>query len=76
MADLQERRAWVEQPFDPLARQQLAARRMALARHLAAAQRDLRCLGAQVIDDAAHVRRIGAKVLGTGVDLRLQYLHA
>ena len=40
LADLEERRAGVEQAVDALARQQLAARRVALARLGVAAERD------------------------------------
>ena len=47
---LQERRAGVEQPVDAIARQQLAALDVALARALAAAERDALELLAQVGD--------------------------
>ncbi len=57
LADLEERRARVEQAVDAVARQQLAARRMALARLGVAAERDLGRLGAQVVDLRCRTRR-------------------
>ena len=50
LADLEERRAGVEQAVDALARQQLAARDVPLARLGVAAERDLAGARAQVVD--------------------------
>ena len=58
---LEERRARVDEPVDPLAREQLAARAVALDRLLAAAGRDLRGACAQLVDERLHARRAGAR---------------
>ena len=75
LADLQEGRARVEQVVDALARQQLAAGNMLGPCGLAAAQRHLRRLRAQVLDQRAHLRGIGPEVLRARIDLALQHLH-
>ncbi len=67
--DLEERRVGVEQHLDPFARQQLAARDVLRARRIAAALRDLREAGIEVVDQRAHRRRIGLEVVGTRGEL-------
>ena len=65
----EERRAGIDQPHHALARQQLAARQMALARRAAgppsaaSARRRLQFVGKR-----AHARGIGGELRGTGVD--------
>ena len=54
--ELEERRARVDEPVDPLARRQLAARAVPLERPLAAAARDLRRALAQLGDELLHPR--------------------
>jgi len=66
LTDLEERRAWVEQAFDTIARQQLAPRRVALAALLVAAQSGRRDVGAQPVDERAIVRSIGAELVAIG----------
>ena len=56
----------IDQRVDAIARQELAARKVPLPRLLAAAARDLRRLRAQVRDELAHQRRVGAEVLARG----------
>ena len=75
LADLEERRARVEQAVDALARQQLAARRMPLARLGVAAERDLGRAGAQVVDLAPQERGVGLELVRARVDARLQRGH-
>ena len=58
LADLEERRARIEQPLDALARQQLAARDMPLAMLLRPAERRLGDLVAQLLGQRAVVRGI------------------
>ena len=67
---LEERRAGIEQRPHPLARQELAARDMALARFLAAAQPDRVGAGLEVGDQRAHRLGVALEGVGTGVDLR------
>ena len=67
--DLEEGRARVEQALDAVARQQLAARQVLLARVVAAAQRDLLELGVQVVHQQAHRRGVGLEVFRAGVQL-------
>ena len=59
LADLKERRAGIEQPFDTVTRQQLSARHMALAMLLRPAERGLCHLGAQLVSQGAVVRSAG-----------------
>ena len=66
----EEGRAGIEQRAHPLARQQLAARDMALAGLLAAAQADLLGAAAQILDQAAHGLGVALEGVGAGVDLR------
>ena len=75
LADLEERRARVEQAVDPLARQQLAARRMPLARLGVAAEGDRSGLGPQVVDLLLQEGGVAAEVLGARVDARLDRGH-
>ena len=70
LADLEERRAGVEQAVDALARQQLAARGVALARLRVAAEGNLRRLHAQVVDLCAKRCGIASEFLGSRVDPR------
>ena len=69
LADLEERRAGIEQPLDAIAGQQLAARDMALAMLLGAALRRLGDILAQLLGQRAVVRRAGARFLARQVDL-------
>ena len=55
-AELEEGGARVDEPVDPLAREQLAARAVPLDRLLAAAARDLRRALAQLVDERLHPR--------------------
>ena len=63
LADLEERRARIEQPLDAVARQQLAARDMPLAMLFGAAQRRLGDVGAQLLGQRAIMRRARAREL-------------
>ena len=63
-AQLQERRALVHEPVDALARQQLAALGVALARPLSPALRDPRELLAQVGDERLVRGGVGLKITG------------
>ena len=63
LSDLEERRAGVEQPFDPLPWQQLAARRVPLARFLRAPERGLGNVGAKLLGKRAIMRGAGAKLV-------------
>ena len=51
----------IDEPVDPLAREQLAARAVPLDRALAAAGRDLRRALAQLLDERLDARRRRAK---------------
>jgi hypothetical protein len=75
LADLEEGRARVEQAVDALARQELAARRMALARLGVAAERDLGRTGAQVVDLSLEGRGVAPELLRARVDSRLDRRH-
>src|SRR5690606_37231096 len=79
LPDLEERRARIEQPLDPLPRQQLAARRVPFAASLRAAERRLGDPGAQFLRQRPIMRRAGARlsplqVKRTGEDRRAHYL--
>ena len=69
LADLEERRAGIEQPLDAVARKQLAARDVALAALLGAAQRRLGDVGAQFLGQRAIMRGAGAELVAVGRDL-------
>ena len=73
--EFQKRRAGVQQHVHPLARQQLAARRVLGARRFAAAQRHLFQVQAQIVDQGAHGCGVGQEVGGAGVELALQKRH-
>ena len=76
LAELQERRAGVEQPLQPLARQQLAARRVLRPRRRVAAQGRARHLRAQVGDHRLHLRRVLAEGVAARVQPGLENAHA
>ena len=73
---LEERRAGIEQRPHALARQELAARDMALAGLLAAAQADLVGAGLEVGDQGAHRLGVALEGVGAGVDLGGKDRHA
>ncbi|MNE34498.1 hypothetical protein D3C80_1282230 [compost metagenome] len=73
--EFEEGRAGVEQGVDALARQQLAARAVALLGGDAAALADAAEQGAQVVDLLAHRRAVAGELRGTGVDLGVQDGH-
>src|SRR3546814_161411 len=68
LADLQERAARVQQAMNPVAGQQLAARHMAVAMLLGAAERGLRHPRPQLFGQRAVMCFIGAKALALAVD--------
>ena len=68
LADLEERRARIEQPLDAVARQQFAALDMALAVLLGPALRRLGDVGAQFLGERAIMRGAGAKLLAVRRD--------
>ena len=70
LADLEEGRAGVEQAVDALARQQLAARRVALPRLGVAAEGDLGGLGPQVVDLLLQRGGVAAEIVRARVDAR------
>ena len=71
---LEERRAGIDEPVDPLPRGQLAAGAVALHRLLAAAARDLRGALAQLGDERLHALAAARELLGA-LDLRGQHRH-
>src|SRR5262249_31759734 len=75
LRQLEKGRAGIEQQLHPVARQQLAARRVLLARFFAAAFGDLGDLDLQVADQRTH--RVGgdAKLIGTRIELALEDGH-
>ena len=75
LADLEEGRARIEQVVDALARQKFAAAGVPRARSLATALRDLRGLGAQIVDERAQSLRIGFELRRARIDMRLDYSH-
>ena len=75
LADLEEGRARIEQVPDAVTRQQLAARGVLGARRLAAAEADLRGLGAQILDLGAQAGRVGLEVFAAGVDAGFDHAH-
>jgi hypothetical protein len=64
----EERRAWIDQLHHALARQQLAARRMTLARANRAAFCGFRAAACEFLGKRAHVRSVGAKFRRVRVD--------
>jgi hypothetical protein len=75
LADLKERRSGIEQPAHPVARQQLAAREMLLARLLVAAHRDLVGLLLEIGDEPAHAIGVGAEISRAEIELRADGRH-
>ncbi len=73
LADLEERRARIEQPFHPVTREQLAPIDMTLPTALGPAQRSGRHIGAQIFHQRTIMRGIGGKSLTAGVDLAGQH---
>jgi hypothetical protein len=69
LADFEERRPGIEQPLDPLARQQLAAAHMPLPRLLVPAERRLRHVRPQFLRQRAVVRVPGAEIRAVGLNL-------
>ena len=67
LREFEERRAGIEQPLDPLARQQLAAREMARARGRAATLGSLCHTGAQLLDQRQHGGAVGGEFRALGV---------
>ncbi len=65
----EERRAGIEQPHDAVARQQLAARHVALADARRAAGRRFGAARLQFIGKRAHARGVGGKLRRAGVDI-------
>ena len=72
---LEEGRAGIDEPVDPLSRRQLAARAVPLGRLLAAAARDLRRALAQLGDELLHPLAPARELLGVAVELRGQDGH-
>ena len=68
LRQLQERRARIEQAPHPLARQQLAARQMTLARPLVAALLDPLDDRMQIVDQRAHRHGVGLERERPGID--------
>ena len=73
---LEEGRAGVEEAVDPLAREELAARAVALDRLLAAAQRRLGRARFQLLHERRHALPVGGEVGRLAVDPRLEHCHA
>ena len=69
LADFEERRARVEQPLDAVARQQFAARGVAVARFLGPAQRRRRDIGAQLGREPAIMLEARLILVTVGDDL-------
>ncbi len=76
LADLEKRRAGVEQPVDAIARQQLAAFEMLLPRALAAALRNFVDLLPEIGDQRPHRVAIGGEFIGPRVDAGFEQAHA
>ncbi len=76
LAQLEKRRADVEQRLDALARQHLAAFDVARARALVAAGRGRRDSAVQVVDQRPHRRRVFPEFLGARIDRRGENGHA
>ncbi len=75
LRQLQERRAGIEQGADAIARQQLAAREMALARGGAAALADLCDARPEIGDAVAHRRRVDLEHGRARIDRGLDHGH-
>ena len=76
LGEFQKRRAGVNQAFDALARQQLAARGVLLARVFRAADGDLRDFFLQVGDGGAQRGGVRLELVGTRIDLAVDDGHA
>ncbi len=75
LRQLQEWRTDVQQLAHALARQQLAPGQVLLACRLAAAQADARHLVAQIRHQRSHGGGVGAELLATGIQLRMDQRH-
>ena len=75
LARLEKRRTRIDQPFESLARQELAAFDMTRARSLVAAERDLRDQLTQLGAELPVMRVIRTKAGGVGVELGSEYRH-
>ena len=75
LADFEEGRAGVEQAVDALARQQLAARQVLLARRLGAAEGDPLDLRGEVGDQRPHRGGVGLEIGGARVQSGFQCSH-
>ncbi len=75
LRQLEERRARIEQLRDPIARQQLAARQMLVARGLTAAEREPVDFLAQVGNERLERRGVRAEFVGTRVQLGFDDRH-
>ena len=78
LADLEERRAGIEQALDPVAGKQLAARHMALAMLLGPALRSFGDVVTQLLDKGTVMRERAAVFGAVGADvcLKLRCAHA
>jgi len=70
LRQFEKRRARIEQLRDAVARQQLVACDVLVARRLSAAERELRDLLLQVRDDRFERRRIGPEFLAARISFR------
>jgi len=75
LADLEERRAGIEQRAHPLAGQHLAARSMLVARGLVAADGNGGDLLLEIGDEAAHALGVGAEFRRACIHLALDRAH-
>ena len=75
LRQLEERRARIDQPEHAVARQQLAAREMALAQPLRSAGGCGGALGLEVGDHGGHRRAVGGEVVRAGIDRCFQPGH-
>ncbi len=76
LADLEERRAWVEQRAHALARQHLAAAGVLVARRLVAADGHRGHFFLQVRNEQAHALGVGAELRRARVELALERAHS
>ena len=69
LAELKKGRAGIEELANPLAREQLAARKMLLPRAFPAAQLDGRDFFLQILNQRGHLRGICLEVIAAGVEV-------
>ena len=69
--DLEERRSRIEQPLDPVAREQFATRGMALATFRVPAKRGGRDVDLKPLNKRTIVRGIGVERVAVDADLRV-----